>query len=190
MSLRKNVQDIENSDWLEISDSEGVIMWSHPSLIPKLPYLFAGFIGILMGFYGIYWVYTREAVEASIITIGTPALVSLFSLVVIVYELAIYFTTFYVFTNKKVVRKVGIIARDTFLLKYVNIQHVDPNQTIFQRIFKIGDIELSSSGTKEPEVNLTDVKNYKKTNGLINTGKNYGQVPRSEAEQEYLANKN
>jgi len=65
----------------------------------------------------------------------------------------------FIVTNKRVIEKKGIISKRTQEIELKDIKGINLNQTIMQRILRIGDIEMGSSATGGLEVNFKGIKN-------------------------------
>ena len=53
-------------------------------------------------------------------------------------------TTFYVITDNKVIRKDGILSKNTQMVPYTQLERVDLNQSIGQRILHIGTVVVDT----------------------------------------------
>lgn len=86
-----------------------------------------------------------EARPHWIIFVSWPALFSLFIL-----PLVDYLTSEYVITNRRVIVKVGLIARSTLEMNLLKIESVNVDQSILGRILNYGSITIiGTGGTRE-----------------------------------------
>lgn len=86
-----------------------------------------------------------EAKPHWIIFLSWPALFSFFIL-----PLIHYYTSEYVITNRRIIIKVGLIARNTLEMNLSKIESVNVNQSILGRILGFGSITvIGTGGTQE-----------------------------------------
>ncbi len=53
-------------------------------------------------------------------------------------------TTFYVITDNKIIRRDGILSKNTQMIPYTQLERVDLNQTLGQRILHIGTVVVDT----------------------------------------------
>jgi len=94
-----------------------------------------------------------------------------FGLVLTVFEYMKVISTFYVITDDKIVRKIGIIRRDAIGIRYENIEHSRALQNIAERLVGFGDIEISTAGTSSSEAYLDNIREPRNVAELINQNK-------------------
>ena len=75
--------------------------------------------------------------------------------------------TSYFVTSRKVIRKDGLVAKKTTEIEINDIRNIQVRQSIAQRIFRIGDILMSSSASNAWEVIFTSVKRPNEIKELI-----------------------
>jgi len=73
-----------------------------------------------------------------------------------IYSIIYILTTEIVITNLKVVLKVGLIFRDTIELNNDDIEGVQINQTVVQRILGYGTIIITGNGSTEQTISYID----------------------------------
>lgn len=149
-------QDIENSEWLALGSDETIEAWGHPSMYPFLPGLVFGVILTLVGlilplFYG--WM-------AFVIFPLGLALVGV--------EYIKYMSVVYVFTNRRIFRKHGIISNHTNDTEYKDIQTVQTKRSIIERLLNFGDIRISTAGADGDDVTLINIPDVQKAYTKIN----------------------
>ncbi len=72
-------------------------------------------------------------------------------------------TSEFVITNKRIVVKTGLIARDTVEMNLSRIETVNVDQSFFGRIFNYGTITIvGTGGTKEEFHNIQDPITFRK----------------------------
>jgi uncharacterized membrane protein YdbT with pleckstrin-like domain len=76
-------------------------------------------------------------------------------------------------TNRRIIAKRGVIGRRTGELDIKDIRSINISQGIFQRVFKIGDIEFASASGPIKEVTFLNIKDAdslkEKIRGFKNT---------------------
>lgn len=154
-------QDIHNAGWLTLSRDEQILWWGHPSLIPHMPVIFTSILAVIFGIAATF------ALDFGY----TPLLLVPAGIIGAVSDYLRVITTFYVVTDDKVVKKVGVIRRDTLEVRYENIEHCRAMQNIGERLLSYGDIELATAGTGLAEVILDDVREPRRVTNLINQKK-------------------
>lgn len=143
-------QDIRNAQWLVLSRDESILWWGQPSYIPHLPFMLVGVLTVVLG---PILMYQFPDMVGNLGLLAIPA-----GIIVFVVEYLKVITKFYVVTDDKVIRKRGIIRRDTIELRYENVEHVNALQSVFERLLGFGDISLASAGTSYNEVYLDNVR--------------------------------
>lgn len=180
MNRNHTTQDIENSQWLTISEDEEVVWWGHPSLIPMAPTMFLGVVVAILGVYATIAYYdTLELLPLIAIPVG---------LGIALFEYLRFISVFYVVTSNKVTRKEGIVRRDTLDVRFTDIEHSRANQSPLERFLGYGDIEVATAGTAISELYLDNVSEPKHVNQLLDTGQDLGRIPENQEEEEALIN--
>jgi uncharacterized membrane protein YdbT with pleckstrin-like domain len=99
-----------------------------------------------------------EAKPHWVIFVSWRALFSLFIL-----PLVDYITSEYVITNRRVIIKVGLIARNTLEMNLSKIESVNVNQTIIARILGYGSITIiGTGGTRETFYGISRPMGFRK----------------------------
>lgn len=76
-------------------------------------------------------------------------------------------TTSYQLTNKRVSAKWGIIARHSSEVELVDIRNISSEQSVMERIFGIGTLEMASAGTDGAEVIFAGIPNHQQVKDTI-----------------------
>lgn len=150
-------KDPEEVSWFpELTEGEEVQYWEHPSIIPAIPGFVVGTVGVLSGIAGFFFT-PLDYYALLLVPFGTLLFLS---------EYVQRITTHYILTDKKVIRKTGILSVNPRDLDYSDVEDVDPmqgkdgivNAIIERHLFGYGDIYLTSaSGT---ELELDNVASY------------------------------
>ena len=167
VDLNLTLEDIAQYDWMNLEEGEEIQLRAHPSIIPHLPQIGIGLIAILAGFVIpiFYWVdfLPQELKYKAGFTI---ALFIFGSLMIISIYLRVK-STFFVFTDDKLVRKRHIFRIDTRETPYSKVQDFEYKQSIAQRILNIGIVSIWTAGSSGKEFQMNDVPNPKKANKIL-----------------------
>jgi len=79
--------------------------------------------------------------DTTLILVALLLILALYSLIRAELKRA---TTFYVITDNKIIRKDGILSKNTQMVPYTQLERVDLNQTIGQRILHIGTVVVDT----------------------------------------------
>jgi len=79
-------------------------------------------------------------------------------LIVLFYVLVERYSRLYFITSYRAVCRVGILSRDVSEIDIIDVRDISIHQTLWQRMLRIGDVELSSAGRPGVEVTFTGVK--------------------------------
>lgn len=83
-------------------------------------------------------------------------------ILILFYDLIVYFCSEMAITDKRVVAKFGFISRVSVEVKLANIESISFTQSIMGRIFNYGDISLSSVGNTTLISNVSNPLNFRK----------------------------
>lgn len=83
-------------------------------------------------------------------------------ILILFYDLIVYFCSEMAITDKRVVAKFGFISRVSVEVKLANIESISFTQSIMGRIFNYGDISLSSVGNTTLIPNVSNPLNFRK----------------------------
>jgi membrane protein YdbS with pleckstrin-like domain len=80
-------------------------------------------------------------------------------LITIPYAILDQRTRVFTHTTRKVIAKVGIISRKTHEVAIRDIRSINMNQSILERLFGLGTVQIGSAGTGGVEVEFKGIKN-------------------------------
>jgi membrane protein YdbS with pleckstrin-like domain len=152
-------REVLDKPWMVLAREENILWWGQPSFIPNLPTLLVSTLVVLASIAVPVFVSGEMAVYA---LVGVPL-----GLGMGIYQYLTITSRYYVITDDKVVRKFGIIRRETIEVRYENIEYVNAKQNIIERLFSFGDISIASAGTDIAETYLDDVRTPQKVSRLI-----------------------
>lgn len=73
----------------------------------------------------------------------------------------------YELTTQRLIHKHGILVRTSDRIELIDINDVAFTQGIFERMFKVGGIQISSNDRSHPELRLIGIENVSDVAGLI-----------------------
>jgi uncharacterized membrane protein YdbT with pleckstrin-like domain len=136
---------------LNLSAGEQVIFEGHPSW------------RAILGFY-LKGIVIAAVIGAIAKLVGaSSATVFLIVLVIIALTVLIGFvkrvTTTYTITNRRLNIKRGLISREVQETRLERVQNVNYNQTLYQRVMQIGDVDFDTAGTSDSAFVFVGVAN-------------------------------
>jgi uncharacterized membrane protein YdbT with pleckstrin-like domain len=145
------------SDWLHLSDDERVLWLTHPSIYTQLPGALVGAgllaIGGAFALSGALENVQLGPVEGSVALLGLVPL----ALLAILPDHLRRTSTYYVVTDRQVVRKSGIVRRDVDPIRLDQIADIEYTQSIWGRPLAIGDVQIMTPGTGGADMTLRNV---------------------------------
>ncbi|MCK5849873.1 MAG: PH domain-containing protein [Kiritimatiellae bacterium] len=90
-----------------------------------------------------------------------------FGLIVIIWALLDRTSNVFTVTNKRVMAKSGIIARSTQEVSMKDIRSISLQQSVIERIFSLGTVQIGSAGTAEIEVQFEGIPDAPKVKEII-----------------------
>lgn len=128
---------------------ERTLLTTHPVMFRAHPFYFAGIVVVLaLGLYGVVhglWAPWALAMWGGLVL---AALASLALLIWWIGTLALTLTV----TESRTILKKGIISRETSEVQHDDVRNIQLDQSMFERIFHVGDIGISSSGQDDLEI--------------------------------------
>lgn len=142
-------EEAQRSDRLVQETPERVLIETHPAMFRAHPFRFLGCM-LLIGL-GAFGVFSGWTMGNAIMTWSAAAAAVAGIAFLTVWYMTVLATTLTVTDSRTVLRK-GLISRSTSEVEHNDIRNVQMNQSVFERIFHVGDIGVSSSGQDELEV--------------------------------------
>lgn len=163
---------IEEKEWLNLSETEEVVWWEHPTVLMFIPRYIAGALVAVLGI-GLYmWNGWRDLVSGDLMYL--PLILTVLGVLYVVYSVAHRRSIYYVATDEKVVKKEGIIKRHTNPVYYSRISNVKSEESIPERIIsfivpgqEIGDIHIHTADDELGDVAFRDVSSIREGNRNI-----------------------
>ena len=145
------------TDWLHLSDDEQVLWLTHPSIYTQLPGVLVGvglvLIGGAVALSGVLETIQFGPVEGPVALLGLVPL----ALLVILPDHLRRASTYYVVTDRQVVKKSGIVRRDVDPIRLDQIADIEYTQSIWGRPLAIGDVQIMTPGTGGADMTLRSV---------------------------------
>lgn len=167
LGIRENV---ENADWLHLTDGEEIQWTGRPSVFTIASDLviagvlfFSGFIvaGLLIAFF-----------EGTPIpdSLGLLALlVSAAALASGIWTYAEWLRTLYVITDEEIYVKRGLISRDVTQVRLDRIQNTAYEQSIFERVLSLADVQVFTAGSAVEDLVFESVPNPEEVKRTLTT---------------------
>ncbi len=73
----------------------------------------------------------------------------------------------YELTSQRLIHKHGILIRTSDRIELIDINDVAYTQSIFERVFNVGSIRISSSDRSHPELTLIGIQDVSRVSGLV-----------------------
>lgn len=131
-----------------LNDGEEMMLDVHPH------WLFYGKSGMLLAGSMMVTVYllgkTSGFLETAVRYLGVAAIVV--SAAMFIVQVVKWRTTYFVVTNQRLIDRQGVLARSGVELPVRSVDNVNFRQTIFERLFGVGRIEIESGGEDSKQV--------------------------------------
>lgn len=166
VSLNLTLENVEDYEWMNLEDDEEIEWRGHPSIIPHIPSFIVGFIVIGVAFavpilYGDLFpeLWHKVAFTGVLFIASTLGMVATYLRVK---------STFYIFTNDKVVRKRNIFRTQHRETPYNKIQDFEYEyESILTRILNIGVVSIWTAASDGKEYRFKDVPNPDNPNKIL-----------------------
>ncbi|NUE03476.1 PH domain-containing protein [Halorubraceae archaeon YAN] len=168
LSLPNPWENIEDADWLHLTDGEQVKWSGRPSRYTIAPVI-AG--GILLAAAGIFitWWFRPVAVESIAPDVfGFAPLV--ISAVGVSIALGVYLNwlrLLYVITDEEIYVKHGLISRDVTQVRLDRVQNTAYNQSVIERSLNYGNVRIYTAGTSTEDITLDHVPAPARVNQIL-----------------------
>lgn len=162
--MESEEQSIENADWISLADDENVLAWSHPSVYKYIPQVLMSLLISLGGIIGPF------LVEG---TVGYYALILIpLGILMAVYEYVRYVTVFYVFTDRRIITKRGLLSHDVRKVRYRNIDKKDKDYPLIGRILGYGRLKTVTATPDNQDIYMKYLPELNEASTIIanNTG--------------------
>ncbi len=147
---------------------EDIIKTAHPAMFRKHPFRFIGEFAMVIGGVVLIGMALGDIVYindmAQMIVGGLLAGIG--ALMLLKWWLTVIFTELSI-TNKRTILRRGIVSRFTTEVQHDDIRNIQVDQSIFERLFGVGDIAISSSGQDDLEVDVDGIPQPDKVAALI-----------------------
>lgn len=134
-----------------VAGSEKILMRVHPAMFRKHPLWFLFYVMMIVGGFlaALWWGSTSGSEPMG--TLGFAALGILGVVLLGLWWIQVRFATLTV-TTKRTIYRTGIISRNTSEVRHDDVRNLQMNQSVFERIFGVGDIAISSAGQSGLEI--------------------------------------
>ena len=132
---------------IQLAQDEHVVFEGHPSWRATLAFYIKGILGtvlLLAAFAGIASLFA-DGVDTTTLVIAGLVLLVLVLIGGYVWRMA----TTYTITNRRLHIKRGIVARKTQEARLERVQNVNTDQSVLQRLLRVGTVDFDTAGTDE-----------------------------------------
>lgn len=159
--MKYDRETIDNAGWISLNKNEDVRAWSHSSIYPYIPIYVLSVLMVLAGMV-LPFVFdltsTMNLLALSLIPIGIG---------ILVLEHIRYLTVFYVFTDDRVFRKMGVFRHKTRSVGYDSIDKIKTNQSLIGRILDFGDMTIVTATPTDKDILLTYIPDLEEANDIV-----------------------
>lgn len=157
--MKSEEQAIKNSSWISLADNENVLAWTHPSVFPYVPSFIIGLVFVISGALGPFIIEGQYSL--------LPLIVIPIGIMIFVLEYIKYITKFYIFTDRRVITKRGIISHSVRKVRYENIDKKRKNFPLIGRILGFGQLKLVTATPDNSDIDMTYLPAMKEAAELI-----------------------
>jgi uncharacterized membrane protein YdbT with pleckstrin-like domain len=132
---------------LQLGEGEHALFEGHPSWRATLAFYIQGILGaaVAVGLLALGTELFGDGVETGLVAIVAIALVAIVIVVGYVRRVA----TTYTITNRRLHIKRGIVARRTQEARLERVQNVNTEQSVVERLLRVGTVDFDTAGTDE-----------------------------------------
>jgi len=141
---------------LELHPGEHVIFDGHPSWRGTLSFYVRGLLGALAGA-GIAALVTAIGSSFSLAT--TIVVFVVLAALVILAGFVYRMTTTYTITNQRLTIRSGLLSRHVQQTRVERVQNVNTNQTLLDRLLRVGKVDFDTAGTDDADFTFRGVAN-------------------------------
>lgn len=157
--MKSNQQSIKNASWISLADDENVMAWTHPSIFPYVASFVVGIVIILAGLFGPFVVPQQYTYY--------PLALLPFGIIIFLMEYVKYITKFYIFTDRRVITKRGLISHSVRKVRYENIDKKNKEFPLIGRILGYGRLKLVTATPDTSDIDMTHLPEMKEAATLI-----------------------
>lgn len=163
--LRENV---EQADWLHLTDGEAVRWTGRPSRLTLVPSLTVALLLVAVGI-------ALTAIGRPVVAgRGWPVVLGYLPLVIVLigvgYGVVVYLhwlRLLYVITDEEIYVKIGLVSRDVTQIPLARVQNTSYSQSVLERLLSFGDIDVYTAGTHTEDVTLENVPNPERIKAIL-----------------------
>lgn len=154
---------VSNKPWIHLEADEKILWSSHPVIYPYIPHYLAGLILIGIGIWIQFFMgdLNINGFALSMVSEKIPNFIPIGSMVAgtayVGYIYLVRTNTYYVITSKHLYSKRGILTVDPKHTKVVNVQNIDPYQSIINNLLGYGSVNVETAGTGDIDMRLNNV---------------------------------
>lgn len=168
VDLNLTLENVEAYDWMNLEEEEQIMFRAHPSIIPHIPEFIFSALAMIAAFAVPILIPQYFEFEMTLLQqVGIGAFLFFGAALGAIGTYLRIKSTFYVFTDDKIVVKKHIFRVDSQETPYDKVQNFEYTQSIVERIINIGTVSVWTAGSGGKEYQLDDIPNPKKANKII-----------------------
>ena len=151
-------ENIDDANWIHLTEDEEVLWVGRPSRMTILLSLVIGLLLVVIGLLSSYWLIAEVA--AADLPWWMGYLPVIFSIVGILWVAIVYLNwlrLLYVITDEEIYVKYGLISRDVTQVRLDRVQNTTFDQSMLQRIFRFGHVNIYTAGSSTEDITFTNV---------------------------------
>ena len=158
MALIRPQENVQDADWLHLTEDENVQWSGRPSRFTILFALIGGLLFVLGGIIGTLILLSVLDGQALPAWVGyLPLTLTVAGIVIVGKTYLEWLRLLYVITDEEIYVKHGLISRDVTQVRLDRVQNTAYEQTILERMLSFGDVRIYTAGTSTEDLTFRDV---------------------------------
>jgi uncharacterized membrane protein YdbT with pleckstrin-like domain len=154
----------------------------HPDFTAYIGNYIVGFLLMITPvLYPAFW----DSPIGNLLQIGLPILVGIGFFLVAGAEF-MRRTTYYCIGEEGLSKEFSFIARSSSFVSYMDIEQLNVTQSVFQRIFNVGDIDVDTAAEHGVDVEFANIRNPQGVESFIRTKIDSSATPRGQDSRKVL----
>ena len=158
MALIRPQENVEDADWLHLTEDENVQWSGRPSRFTILFAIIGGLLFVLGGIVGTLVLLSVLDGQALPAWVGfLPLVLTLVGAGIVGKTYLEWLRLLYVITDEEIYVKHGLVSRDVTQIRLDRVQNTAYEQTILERMLSFGDVRIYTAGTSTEDLTFRDV---------------------------------
>ena len=158
MALIRPQENVQDADWLHLTEDENVQWSGRPSRFTILFAIIGGLLFVLGGIIGTLILLSVLDGQALPAWVGfLPLGLTVAGVVIVGKTYLEWLRLLYVITDEEIYVKHGLISRDVTQIRLDRVQNTSFDQTILERMLSFGDVRIYTAGTSTEDLTFRNV---------------------------------